>query len=220
VEIEDFGATLTGTSGSTSADGAELAAVELSSCPDWRIDNLMVRQTGAYEELQTSLGAAATDGPIALKIGKDPDYATGSTGGIGLRMKCYNVYQPILEYGAGTGSNAFNMTVNFANRSAATIGSTIAPGSLYQGRLLTQSVTTDVGNIPAGQRLTFSMGLTGIKPGDMIEGWSSSLSPQGLVINPQVTGDDTITVYLHNVHTAAIDVPSMTYTVHVRLSRP
>jgi len=32
--------------------------------------------------------------------------------------------------------------------------------------------------------------------------------------------DDTITFYLHNVHTAAIDVPNMTYTVHVRLSRP
>jgi len=260
VEIEDFGATLTGTSGSTSADGAELAAVELSSCPDWRIDNLLVRQTGAYTKLQTKgLGASTTDGPIALKIGKDPDYYDGSTGGIGLRMKCYGVYRAVLEEGLGTaidpindptgpkgadtGANAFNITNNYGGRTnipAAPVAASIivqptpAPpatptvsGSIYQGRLLTMKKTIDIGNIASGARTSFPMTLTGIKPGDVIEGWSAagtSVSdyPEGLVINPQISGDDTILFFLHNVSTVSggINVPELTYTVNVRLSRP
>src|SRR6185436_14707689 len=252
VEIEDFGATLTGTSGSTSADGAELAAVELSSCPDWRIDNLTVRQTGAYAKLQTSLGAAPTDGPIALKIGKDPDYADGSTGGIGTRMKCYGVYRAVLEEGwdgvtgtpvnADTGANYFNMTNNYGGRTSTPSPAPVVPsvivqptptssptvsGSIYQGRLLTMKKTIDIGNILAGARASFPMTLTGIKPGDVIEGWSAASAtvtdyPEGLVINPQISGDDTILFFLHNVSTVSggINVPELTYTVNVRLSRP
>jgi hypothetical protein len=256
VEIEDFGATLTGTSGSTPADGVELAAVELDSCPDWRIDNLLVRQTGAYNKLQTKGTApgALVDGPIALKIGKDPDYSSGSTGGIGLRMKCYGVYRPVLEEGLGsaldpindpegpkgadTGANAFNITNNYGGRTSAPSPAPVAvsiiaqptttvSGSIFQGRLLTQKKTIDIGNILAGARTFFTMTLTGIKPGDMIEGWSAASPtvtdyPEGLVINPQVSGDDTITFFLHNVSTVSggINVPELTYTVNVRLSRP
>jgi hypothetical protein len=181
VEIEDFGGQLAPLSnpGSVRQGGDEIAAVDLQSCLDWRIDNLLVRQTGSYEELVPVTGSSPAGPVAALKVGTSqielspgvPAYSYGSTGGIGLRMKAYGVYQLISEDGAGTGANAFNMTVNNSGRAATTVPSTIAPGSLYQGRLLTQSVIS--------------------------------------------------TFWLHNASAvASIDVPSMTYTVYVRLSRP
>jgi hypothetical protein len=228
IEIEDFAGELAG-GGTAPIGGTQPAAVTLLSCPDWRIDNLLVRQTGNYEELVTVGG-----GPNALRVGTYTDagtpgypYAFGSTGGIGTKMKCYGVGRAVIENGgdAGTASetkgNYFAMTFNLAGRAAAFSDSVVHAESIYQGRLLTKSATVDVGSIAVGGRDNTSvvMTLTGVRPGDMIEGWSTSLSPQGLIVNPQVTADDTITFYLHNVSPLAINVPSMTYRVNVRLSR-
>jgi hypothetical protein len=230
IEIEDFAGELAG-GGTVPIGGTQPAAVTLLSCPDWRIDNLLVRQTGNYEELVTVGG-----GPNALRVstyadppvpGPEYPYAFGSTGGIGTKMKCYGVGRAVLENGGVAGAatetkaNYFAMTFNLAGRAAAFSDSVVHTESIYQGRLLTKTATVDVGSIAVGgwNNTSVVMTLTGVRPGDMIEGWSTSLSPQGLVMNPQVTADDTITFYLHNVSPLAIDVPLMTYRVNVRLSR-
>jgi hypothetical protein len=222
IEIEDFGAD-PASNGTVPTGGTQIAAVSLLSCLSWRIDNLSVRQTGNYRELVTP----GDNGPNALRVGNDAAYAYGSTGGIGTKMKCYGVYRAVVEGGGTPGTvtettdNYFGMTFSVAGRLAAIDDSIVTAGSIYQGRLLTQSATVNVGSIAVGgwNNTSVVMTLTGVRPGDMIEGWSTSLSPQGLVMNPQVTADDTITFYLHNVSPLAIDVPLMTYRVNVRLSR-
>jgi hypothetical protein len=238
IEIEDFGGTLA-SSGASLTPGTQPAAVTLESCLDWRIDNLLVRQTGNYELLQPDDINGGAGGTNALRITTNPAYAYGSTGGIGTRMKCYGVYRAVIENGAGTGDNYFNMTMNLGARGLSASGipvfvddSIIAATSIYQGRLLKGTATATVGAIAAGARATGpTITIAGTYPGDMIEGWSMTdttpgtggapISPQGLVVNPQITADNTITFYLHNANTTGtITLGSIIYTVHVRHSRP
>lgn len=103
-EIEDFGSWLYDNGLTPSAAADPIAAVDLQSCPDWRIDNLQVRQTGNYATRC-----------IGLKVQKSAEYPYTSTKGKGFRMRGENLGRGIRELVDADFNEYEMLAVNNAN---------------------------------------------------------------------------------------------------------
>ncbi|MET0180511.1 MAG: hypothetical protein ABW194_08525 [Novosphingobium sp.] len=80
------------------------------------------------------------------------------------------------------------------------------------------SATWDPPSIAAGGRTSTTVTVPGAVLGDFVTGVSFGASTSGLTLSAQVTGVDTVTVWLANPTAAAVDLPAA--TVRVRVEKP
>lgn len=107
---------------------------------------------------------------------------------------------------------AFAALFGFNNSGTMTVGT--VPLARIDGFTGTQVL--DVGSIPAHTTSTFNMTITGAALGDfVIVSVSPAVLSNSIVLHARVSNTDTVTVYLTNTSTGAIDPASATYFVKV-----
>jgi hypothetical protein len=114
-----------------------------------------------------------------------------------------------------TGSPTFSPALNYVNMAD---GSAITDGTItVTTKVLTATVTANVGNIAANTTATQTITVAGatVDSDNFVVVGTSASNPAGLILTGAVTAANTVTISLSNVSAGAIDPASQTYRVVV-----